>query len=99
MTTEARVEKIRWLPLALLTAMLTFVGTVAIALNGSVGGAFMCRYAWGTLSKTMILPVMGVIPLFFSYLFRKIGLRMNIQSLATLFVIGIVIGMRLHRQG
>jgi len=84
-------EKIRWIPLALLTAILTFIGTTAIAMNGSVGSAFMCRYAWGTFNKTIAVPFMGVIVIMLAYPIKKLGLKMSTSTLVTLFVVGMVV--------
>ena len=58
---EFRIRPSLLVPLIILTAVLSFIGTVEIALNGSVGGAFMCRYAWGTVSKTMGIPIMSLL--------------------------------------
>ena len=48
---EFRISPSLLIPLILLTAVLSFIGTVEIALNGSVGQVFMCRYAWGRSLK------------------------------------------------
>ncbi len=92
-TTEEKVaeEKIRWIPLLLMAAILTFIGTVAIALNGSVGQVFMCRYAWGTFSKTMAVPIMGVIIVLLAYPLKVLGLKVSTSTLATLFIVGMVV--------
>jgi len=67
---EFRIRPSLIVPLIILAALLSFIGTVEIALNGSVGGAFMCRYAWGTVSKTMGIPVISLLVLLLAYPFR-----------------------------
>jgi hypothetical protein len=84
-------EKINWIPLVALTALLSFIGTVAVALNGSVGQVFMCRYAWGTFSKTMAIPIMGVILVLLTYPLKRIGLSASPSTLVTLFIVGMVV--------
>lgn len=91
--TEEKIaaEKVNWIGLAVLTAVLTFVGTIAIALNGSVGQVFMCRYAWGTFNKTLGVPFMGVIILLLTYPLKMLGLKLKTSTIATLFIVGMVV--------
>jgi hypothetical protein len=66
---EFRIRPYLLILLIALTAILSFIGTIEIALNGSVGGAFMCRYAWGSINKLMGIPIMSVLLILLAYPF------------------------------
>lgn len=57
MSSEVKISKFHLLPAAIIVAILSFLGSSAIALNGSNGGIFQCRYAWGIFSMTMGIPI------------------------------------------
>ncbi|MEM2352383.1 MAG: DUF6785 family protein [Thermoproteota archaeon] len=77
--------------LAVIVGLLSFIGTVEIALNGSVGSAFMCRYAWGSVSKTMGIPIMSVLLVLLAYPFKFLfGGKISIRTLILLYMIGLV---------
>ncbi|RLI28315.1 hypothetical protein DRO58_02415, partial [Candidatus Bathyarchaeota archaeon] len=79
--------------LIVLTAILSFIGTLEIALNGSVGSAFMCRYAWGTVSKTMDIPLMGFIVILLAYPFKLLKGRLSASTLVLLYIVGTTVAM------
>jgi hypothetical protein len=80
------------IPIIALTAVLSFIGTIEIALNGSVGGAFMCRYAWGTASHSMLILIMPLIMMLLLYPFRYLR-KMSIPTLSLLCIVGSVVSM------
>ncbi|MBS7617245.1 hypothetical protein KEJ25_01315, partial [Candidatus Bathyarchaeota archaeon] len=90
---EFRIKPSLLIPLAILSALLSFIGTVEIALNGSVGGAFMCRYAWGTVSKTMGIPVISLLVLLLAYPFKYFKGKLSPSLLISIYVIGAAVGM------
>jgi hypothetical protein len=90
---EFRIRPSLIIPLAILAALLSFIGTVEIALNGSVGGAFMCRYAWGTVSKTMGIPIMSLLVILLAYPFRFLKVKMPASTLVLLYTVGAAVGM------
>jgi hypothetical protein len=96
MTEEVKEFRIRpslIIPLAILAALLSFIGTVEIALNGSVGGAFMCRYAWGTVSKTMGIPVISLLVLLLAYPFKYFKGKLSPSFLISIYIVGAAVGM------
>ncbi|MEM2849006.1 MAG: DUF6785 family protein, partial [Candidatus Bathyarchaeia archaeon] len=90
---EFRIKSSLLIPLAILSALLSFIGTVEIALNGSVGGAFMCRYAWGTVSKTMGIPVISLLVLLLAYPFKYFRGKLSPSLLISIYIVGAAVGM------
>jgi len=77
--------------LIIAVAILSFIGTIEIALNGSVGSAFMCRYAWGSMNKTMGIPIMSVLLILLAYPFRLLGGKISTRTLIYLYLVGMVV--------
>jgi len=94
MSTEVKVEKIPWIPIAVLTFVLSIVGTIAVALNGSVGGAFMCSFNWGVYSRPVYIATFSIMLPMFVYPFRK-RFKMSDTTLVSLYISGLVISYAL----
>ncbi|MBS7612682.1 hypothetical protein KEJ48_00300 [Candidatus Bathyarchaeota archaeon] len=90
---EFRIKPPLLIALLVLTVLLSFIGTVEIALNGSVGGAFMCRYAWGTVSKTMGIPIMSLLVILLAYPFKLLKVKISTSTLVLLYAVGAAVGM------
>jgi hypothetical protein len=88
---EFRIRPYLLILLIALTAILSFIGTIEIALNGSVGGAFMCRYAWGSINKLMGIPIMSVLLILLAYPFKFIRGKMSVQNLILLYLVGLTV--------
>jgi len=92
-TSKEIIERVNWISAVILVIVLSFIGTCAIALNGSVGGAFMCRYAWGIFSMTMGIPIFSIFLPLLVLLPSRLGLKINTRTLATLYIAGMVVSM------
>jgi|GEM_PF-807174 len=90
---EFKIKPPLLISLAILSVVLSFIGTVEIALNGSVGGAFMCRYAWGTVSKTMGIPIMSLLVILLAYPFRLLKFKISTSPFVLLYIVGAAVGM------
>jgi hypothetical protein len=93
MTQEVKIGKLSFVPAAILVAFLSFIGSSAIALNGSNGGYFQCRYAWGIFNMTMGIPIWSVLLPLMAFIPTMLGLKISRRNLTTLYVIGMVVSM------
>lgn len=94
MTTEAKVEKIHWIPLAILTFGLSILGTIATALNGAVGSGFMCSFNWGVYSRPVYIATFSIILPMFVYPFRN-RIKISRLTLVSLYTVGLVVSYAL----
>jgi len=53
----------------------------------------MCRYAWGTVSKTMDIPIMAFIVILLTYPFKLLKSRLSASTLALLYIVGSTVAM------
>jgi hypothetical protein len=88
---EFRIKYHLLISLVVLTALLSFIGTIEVALSGSVGGAFMCRYAWGSISHFISLPIMSVLLILLAYPFKLLRGKMSLQTLTLLYMVGLTV--------
>jgi len=92
MVTEVKVEKIPWIPLVILTFVLGIAGTLAVAMNGAVGGAFMCSFNWGVYSRPVYVASFSMILPFIMYPFKR---RTSNVTLVSLYTVGLVVSYAL----
>lgn len=92
MATEVKAEKMRWIPLAILTFVLSIAGTIAVALNGAVGQAFMCSFNWGVYSRPVYLAMFSIILPMLLFPLRK---RVSTMTLVSLYTTGLVVSYTL----
>jgi hypothetical protein len=92
-TQEVKVDKKSFVPAAILVAVLSFIGSSAIALNGSNGGYFQCRYAWGIFNMAMGIPIRSVLLPLMAFIPTMLCLKISRKNLTTLYVIGMVVSM------
>jgi len=87
MAQEVRVEKIPWIPLAILSAVLSFLTMVSFSLLGTLAGAWQCGYNLGMVSRVTCYVVWPYFLLILMYPLRK---RFNISAslLTSLWAVG-----------
>lgn len=94
MAQEVKVEKIHWIPLAILTFVLSIAGTLATAMNGAVGSGFMCSFNWGVYSRPVYIATFSIMLPMFMYPFRK-RVKMSNLTLVSLYTMGLVVSYAL----
>jgi len=86
---EIRIKPSSIVLLVILTAIVTFVGTVDVFLNLASGGIFSCRYGFGPTNETMAMPIFSIVILLLVYPLKG---RISTATLVSLYVVGSVIG-------
>jgi len=89
---EVKKEKIRWIPLAILTFVFSIVGTLATAMNGAVGMNMQCSFNWGVYSRPVYVASLSIIFPMLMYPFRK---RTSTTTLVSLYTTGLVVSYAL----
>jgi len=86
---ENRIKPSLMILLVIITAIITFVGTVDVFLNLAAGGIFACRYGFGPTNETMAMPILSMLILLLAFPLRG---RISTTTLVALYVVGSVIG-------
>lgn len=90
MTEKLEVERIKWIPIAAVTVIFSFLGAIVYVLVGpGVSGLFQCMYQFGIMSHATLLGVGSFLFLMLAYPLRR---KFNISPtfLACLYISGLV---------
>lgn len=84
---EIKKEKVPWIPLAILTAVLSFLTMASFSLLGTLAGSWQCGYNLGMVSRVTCFVVWPYLLLILMYPFRK---RFNVSNslLTSLWAVG-----------
>ncbi len=88
MTKEVIEEKIPWIPLMALAALLSFLAISTWRLLLPLGGNWQCFFNLGA-TRVSLIPIYPFILLWLAYPFIK-KRRMSLQTLAYLYIVGLV---------
>jgi len=80
--------------MAILTLFLSIAGTIAVAMNGAVGQAFMCSFNWGVYSRPVYLATFSIILPMLLFPLRKIS-KISTSTLVSLYTTGLVVSYTL----
>jgi hypothetical protein len=83
-------ERIPWLPLIIITALASVLGSAIYMFIMPSGSTLQCTYNWGVCSRATSLAVLPFILLILAYPFRKL-LKINATSLTYLYTVGTII--------
>lgn len=91
MSKEVVEEEINW-PLWIVVAIIVNVlANIAQGVLGMQGGYFGCIYSVGTIFIPFSLPVLALMLPMFAYMAKFVGKsKLSINTLATLYVIGLI---------
>ena len=86
-TEERKMEKVPWIPLVLLTVIISFLAMASFRLMTPQGSWWMCKYNFGIISRVTCVAVYPYLLLMLVYPLRK---RLNPSTLTYLYTAGIM---------
>ena len=91
---EFEIKKSYWVPLMVLTVLLSFVGTLLTGICGITGGVgFACTFNIGIYSRPVHIASLSVLLPLFMYPLSKLKTRLTPSTLVALYTVGLVVSL------